>query len=372
MSTYQNPQFQGLSKEELAQSEAHGIYSSIAIVTVIATTGVVLRFLSRRKSKAGLSYDDYTIIAALSFSYGLNISIILDTALYGLGRHLPAVKPTQLPNFQKTILVISIFYFTTSATTKASLILLSTGIIVSYYISLFFTTIFQCVPVAAFWDHTIKNPKCVDLSAFSLGSGIANLLTDVMVLCLPMPMVWSLHTNRTHKLILTGIFLLGFFVCAVSMVRLAISITTIASKSQGKGFDSTWNSRDIIVWSSVEQSVGVLSACLPTLRPLLGDFLSLSSRTAMTVKTGSGVKKPVVATDSTIRPVSPRRDWDFKRLDEEAALVGQPQVQKGPVSEHASWIGSNAGLRTYEMDGFNNQRLPKSSSNKKSTRWQKW
>ena len=65
MSGHQTPHFQGFSEEELAQSEAHGIYSSIAIVTVIASIGVVLRFLSRRKSKAGLSYDDYTIVAAL-------------------------------------------------------------------------------------------------------------------------------------------------------------------------------------------------------------------------------------------------------------------------------------------------------------------
>jgi hypothetical protein len=71
MSIYQNPQFQGFSKEELAQSEAHGIYASIAIVAIIATIGVVLRFLSRRKSKAGLSYDDYTIVAALVYCIGI-------------------------------------------------------------------------------------------------------------------------------------------------------------------------------------------------------------------------------------------------------------------------------------------------------------
>ena len=79
----------------------------------------------------------------------------------------------------------------------------------------------------------------------------------------------------------------------------------------------------------------------------------------MTVKTGSGAKKSAGATKSTIRPVSPRRDWVFKRLDEEATLVGQPLVQESPVIGNEDWDGSNAGPRTYEMGSVNNKRLPK-------------
>ena len=65
MSIYQTPQFQGFTKEELAQTEAHSIYASVAIVTIIATVGVILRFISRNKSKTRLGYDDYTILLAL-------------------------------------------------------------------------------------------------------------------------------------------------------------------------------------------------------------------------------------------------------------------------------------------------------------------
>ena len=118
-------------------------------------------------------------------------------------------------------------YFTTSALIKSSLLLLyyryfgvsrpfrialyiSAGVIVCWYLAVFFATIFQCVPVAAFWDKNIKNKRCVNLSYFSTDTGVTNLLTDVMILCLPMPMVWTLHTNRTQKVTLTGIFSLGF------------------------------------------------------------------------------------------------------------------------------------------------------------------
>ena len=75
------------------------------------------------------------------------------------------------------------------------------------------TDIFQCVPVHAFWDfHSkgIATSKCMNTITFSIGAGVSNLVTDVMVLCLPMPMVWSLRTTRVQKVILTGIFMLGF------------------------------------------------------------------------------------------------------------------------------------------------------------------
>ena len=124
-------------------------------------------------------------------------------------------------------LALLTLYFTTSALVKASLLLLyyrcfgvsrpfrtalyiSAGVIVCWYLAVLFATIFQCVPVAAFWDRNIKNKTCVNLSLFSTDAGITNLLTDVMILCLPMPMVWTLHTNKTQKVTLTGIFLLGF------------------------------------------------------------------------------------------------------------------------------------------------------------------
>lgn len=71
--------------------------------------------------------------------------------------------------------------------------------------------IFQCVPINAFWDRKIaKTAKCMDTVTFSIGTGVSNLATDIVVLCLPMPMVWSIRTTRTQKITLTGVFLLGF------------------------------------------------------------------------------------------------------------------------------------------------------------------
>ena len=61
----------------------------------------------------------------------------------------------------------------------------------------------------AFWNQNIQNARCFDLARVTITSGVLNLLTDVLILCLPVPMVWGLHTTVAQKVIVNGMFLLG-------------------------------------------------------------------------------------------------------------------------------------------------------------------
>ena len=54
-----------LSQAELDASNKSPVYVAIAVGFVLATGGVTLRCLARRKSKATFGWDDYTIIFAL-------------------------------------------------------------------------------------------------------------------------------------------------------------------------------------------------------------------------------------------------------------------------------------------------------------------
>lgn len=55
-------------------------------------------------------------------------------------------------------------------------------------------------------------------------------------------------------------------VCVASLVR----IYTIAK--MGHNIDITWAIGDAMIWSNVEPCIGIVSACLPTLRPVLRRF----------------------------------------------------------------------------------------------------
>lgn len=123
-------------------------------------------------------------------------------------------------------MALQIFYFLSSVFFKSSLILLywrifgvsrdfrkvllvAWTIVILYFIANLLAAIFECKPVAAYWDHTIPGAKCVDTVAFYRWNGVANLLIDFMILTLTVPMIWRLSLKLKQKITLTGLFLLG-------------------------------------------------------------------------------------------------------------------------------------------------------------------
>lgn len=71
-----------------------------------------------------------------------------------------------------------------------------------------FLIMFQCRPVQAAWNIHVKG-DCLPLSLTYVVLGSLNALTDIIALCLPMPLLWRLKTDRTRKLQLIGTFGLG-------------------------------------------------------------------------------------------------------------------------------------------------------------------
>ncbi|OJJ37785.1 hypothetical protein ASPWEDRAFT_50858 [Aspergillus wentii DTO 134E9] len=259
----------------------------------IATVFVGLRFWARTTSStASLAYDDWFLLGALAFAYGTGVCCILGGA-YGIGKHIWAVDENDVLMSMKIIFAYVILYATTVPMVKLSVLLLYRRIFqltwtlyfcaflsIGYAISVSTAISLACVPTSFFWTqwvYPLSGGHCrINLYEFYLWNGVANLFTDVIILCLPMPIVWGLQMPRGQKLAISGIFLLGGFVCVATIVRIW-TITKMKSS-----VDITWVIGDAMIWSNVEPCVGIVSACLPTLRPLLRRIpqLGLSSNSA--------------------------------------------------------------------------------------------
>ncbi|KAL8791061.1 MAG: hypothetical protein Q9213_000268 [Squamulea squamosa] len=129
-----------------------------------------------------------------------------------------------------------------------------------YTIASTFVLIFQCVPIQADWDIKVKR-RCVNLEAAVISTGVLNALTDFVILGLPVRYIWRLHSSFAHKLQLMGMFLLGGFVCVTSIARV-VAVTGMTFN------DGSWVNTYPAIWSFIETSIAVISACLPTLRPV--------------------------------------------------------------------------------------------------------
>lgn len=69
--------------------------------------------------------------------------------------------------------------------------------------------IFICTPVAGFWDKSL-DPKCIAVPLEWYINSAGNIATDIVIFILPMPILGHLSLPRTEKLVLVGIFSLGF------------------------------------------------------------------------------------------------------------------------------------------------------------------
>lgn len=56
-----------------------------------------------------------------------------------------------------------------------------------------------------------NSPQCVDnVTNLGIANGVGNLIADIYLLVLPMPIIWKLHLSSKKKYALIGVFLTGF------------------------------------------------------------------------------------------------------------------------------------------------------------------
>lgn len=148
--------------------------------------------------------------------------------------------------------------------------------------------IFQCRPVgAAFDDPILPTAQCIDIVTLYLSSAPVNIITDLAILFLPMPILTSMRLPRNEKIILIITFSFGAFVAVVDVVRIAYLETaalarlkdTSGSAASSATYDYSWISSLSFMWSAVEVHVGIIVACVPGVKPLVAKvFPSLLGR----------------------------------------------------------------------------------------------
>ena len=88
-------------------------------------------------------------------------------------------------------------------------VLWATGLFISTYSTiLIILMLLQCRPLNKLWDHTV-NGKCFELKKPWMVMGSLNVLTDLLLLILPLPSLWRLQMRRRTKVQVAGIFSIG-------------------------------------------------------------------------------------------------------------------------------------------------------------------
>lgn len=109
-----------------------------------------------------------------------------------------------------------------------------------------FILIFQCKPTRKSWLPRTPG-SCLPNDDTFYTSAAVTILFDVIIFCLPIPLLVHLNISKKKKFALVCVFLLGLLTTVCSIMRM-IQIITIAR---------TGNSTMLVLWGVIELNIGV-------------------------------------------------------------------------------------------------------------------
>lgn len=72
-------------------------------------------------------------------------------------------------------------------------------VVALYTIVITFMMFFNCSPPQKQFDFSITGGSCIDAAILYMATAVSNIITDVMLFLLPIPMVYQLHMPRPQK-----------------------------------------------------------------------------------------------------------------------------------------------------------------------------
>ncbi|CZR60696.1 related to integral membrane protein pth11 [Phialocephala subalpina] len=258
--------------------------------TVIALLFICLRLLTKAKLlNRHLSWDDYLI----AFSWFMLMPYTVactSAAFYGFGRHASELTTKSFVEATRAEIIGQTFCIIGIATSKASaaVFLLRITIIqwhrwilhfliVAVAVPCFLCALFdfiRCDPVAHVWNPTIDAKCWISTEGFttlSITVGVSSAWADLVLAILPWFILWNLQMKRKEKILIASSMSLGFFAMICGIVR------TIALEGLTARSDYSYETVGLILWSSTELMVTILTATIPCLRPLYTKLRGRSS-----------------------------------------------------------------------------------------------
>ncbi|KAM0244681.1 hypothetical protein ACHAP5_006024 [Fusarium lateritium] len=125
------------------------------------------------------------------------------------------------------------------------------------YLAVFLTITFGCFPTQKNWQ-VLPDPGlvCTFKMQNFLVTTVLNVLTDALILCIPLPLLWKLQVPVRKKIVIGLLLSSGAFVIAAAITRVVL---TLADNPSALTINS---------WGVRETLVGILTVNIPILRPL--------------------------------------------------------------------------------------------------------
>ncbi|KAL2856463.1 hypothetical protein BJY01DRAFT_263517 [Aspergillus pseudoustus] len=255
------------------------VFHVINIVGIIvAIVSVALR-ITNRVVGGQIGLDDHTIVGALFVAVAI-AGVGFPMRTYGLGKNIWSLPFDHIGETLKLFFVEENLYCVCISLIKSSMLLLylrlfpskklrttvfiALAITIAWGLATFLAQLFSCSPINYFWTKWDGEHEghCTSHNALLLAHAIMNIVLDVVVIGIPMPILFRLHMSLEKRIGMCVMFAVGIVVTIISIFRLVEAV----------GFNNTMNpTKDFVpvgMWSLLEIDIGIMCACMPGIRAL--------------------------------------------------------------------------------------------------------
>ncbi|KAF9638914.1 hypothetical protein BFW01_g9811 [Lasiodiplodia theobromae] len=283
-------------------------------IRVVGASGATDRRSKERTIELTAPTDDIVILIAWVLAVGQTYAVWMYTKVTMQGYHVADIPEMSIERQilgQRYNLANQLLYHPILSIVKMSVILFLLRIDdkrrrvdwslkglfvfnVLLMVSTFFADLFQCTP----WRYTIDYPAmdlaaqkaagadedgmlngkeikgghCIDQAGFFLAAAGLAVLTDVLILIIPMIMVKDLQMRKQKKVVVWAILSIGWVVAAVSVARFGIYVHRFSPKNKDRSYGIGYTI------SGVEINLAIIAACAPAMngltRRVMPNFLS--------------------------------------------------------------------------------------------------
>ena len=180
-------------------------------------------------------------------------------------------------------------------------------------------------PTSSYWSLNDYGQYILNYNDFWITSMVAELLVEAIIIALPVREIAKLNLSTRKKMLMICMFCMGGFVLITGALRIHYA----------------WAQDDMIpgtVWLCVHSGVAIISACLPTYRPLFATVSGILPSTRRgsydsTYKLYSkGSKRTALTAEGTLRHAD-SFDQTLLHQSGQPKLSLDPTIQQPPQAE---------------------------------------
>lgn len=126
------------------------------------------------------------------------------------------------------------------------------AIVICFGIANTLTMIFQCTPVHFFWESWAGETTgtCINISLYSWVRAAIEIVVDVCIMALPLPSLFKLQLSGKRKILVLGMFMVGFIITVVSCLRLQSLLQFAKTQNPTRKYRPAECSRPILTKNS--------------------------------------------------------------------------------------------------------------------------